>query len=134
MRSIDIQQDRSLAESLRCSHLVTQLESCVFQKRRMKCQFAHRNERLEWLSRCLRQIMGRRHRTGSMHKPVAGYTPPQSDGLQNPDCDSNYHNYIQDGLMLPAIGMKLLISHNATPTTISAITILIKGISYALGA
>jgi hypothetical protein len=31
-------------------------------------------------------------------------------------------------LMLEAMGIKLLISHNATPTTISAITMLIKGI------
>jgi hypothetical protein len=32
--------------------------------------------------------------------------------------------------MLCAIGIKLLISHNATPTTISTITMLIKGIVF----
>jgi hypothetical protein len=33
-------------------------------------------------------------------------------------------------LMLLAMGMKLLISHNATPTTISAMTMLIRGIFF----
>jgi hypothetical protein len=34
-------------------------------------------------------------------------------------------------LMLPAMGMKLLISHKATPTTTSAMTMLIKGIFFS---
>jgi hypothetical protein len=43
-----------------------------------------------------------------MRKPVTGYLPPHSDGLQDPDCDRNYDHYVQNGLDAAGHGDKVV--------------------------
>jgi hypothetical protein len=68
----------------------------------------------------------------SVHKLVTGHASPQTDRLEDPNSDRDRNDYVQNRLMLEAIGMKLLISHSATPTITNATTMFIKGIFFPL--